>query len=107
MTTNTLRPIFQPNGDGYNMTLTGVLLMAAGALYGDPDETTPKGRKNAQTIVDGFLNAAFKGGFFQGDVLHTLLARNQTDRRTAELAQAACDAAGNDALLAIMAKAGF
>ncbi len=101
---NEIRPIFVPNGDGYDMTAVGVLLVSAGALYGDPTETTPKGRKKAQAMLDGILNAAFKGGFFQGDVLHTLLARNQTDRRTQALAQAACDAAGNDALVEVISR---
>ena len=102
-----LRTMYIPHGDGYAMNATGVLLCAADALYGDPGETTPEGQKNAKTLIDGFLNAAFKGGFFQGDVLHTLLARNKPDRRTCELAQAACDAAGNEAIAQAMKDAGF
>ncbi len=101
---NEIRPMFTPNGDGYDMTAVGVLLVSADALYGDPTETTPEGRQNARAMIDGILNAAFKGGFFHGDVLHTLLARNQPDRRTQALAQAACDAAGNDALIEVITR---
>ena len=67
--------IFRPNDDGgYDMTATGVLILAADTIYGDPGETTPEGQaNNATKIIDGILNAAYKGGFFQGDVLHTSL----------------------------------
>ena len=48
--------------------------------------------------LDGILNAARAGGFTQGDILRTLLARNQTTRRVAAMAQAAVDAAGDAAI---------
>lgn len=92
------QPMFRPNGDGYDVSAPGVLLMCADAIYGDPDETTPQGRKNAEAMIDGILNAAYRGGFFQGDILRTLLARNQPDARTKAMAEAACDAAGAEAI---------
>lgn len=102
---NNTRPMFIPNGDGYASSPAGVLLLAADALYGDPAETKPEGRKNASNLIDGILNAAYRGGFFQGDVLHTLLSRNNPDDRTKKMAQDACDAAGNDALVRIISGA--
>ena len=96
------RPMFKQTGDSFACSPAGVLLLAADCLYGDPDETTPEGRKNATKIIDGILHAAYVGGFFQGDVLHTLLSRNRPDARTKAMAQAACDAAGNDTLIKII-----
>ncbi len=102
---NQARQIFRPNNDGgYDMTATGVLILAADTVYGDPDETTPEGQANATKIIDGILNAAYKGGFFQGDVLHTLLARNKPDARTIKLCQDACDAAGSAELTRIISE---
>jgi hypothetical protein len=92
------KPMFTPNGDGYDITAPGVLLICANVIYGDPDETTAQGRTKAMAVIDGVLNAAYRGGFFQGDVLRTLLARNQPNARTVSLAQAACDAAGPEAI---------
>ena len=99
---NHTRPMFKQTSDGFACSPAGVLLLAAGCLYGDPTETTLEGRKNATKIIDGIVNAAYLGGFFQGDVLHTLLARNRPDARTKAMAQAACDAAGNEALIRII-----
>ena len=90
--------MFRPNGDGYDASPAGVLLLAAGAIYGDPTETTPQGIRNAHKMVDGILDAARAGGFKQGDILRTLLARNQTTPRLAAMAQAACAAAGPGAI---------
>ena len=88
------QPMFRPNGDGYDVSPAGVLLLAAGTIYGDPSETTPKGISNARTLMDGILTAAHDGGFKQGDILRTLLARNEVTHRLAAMARAACAAAG-------------
>ena len=92
------QPMFKPNGDGYDISPAGVLLLAAGTIYGDPTETTPQGISNARKLMDGILDAARAGGFKQNDILRTLLARNQPSQRLAAMAQAACAAAGAGAI---------
>jgi hypothetical protein len=96
-----LREMFTPNSDGYDVTMPGLILLCADAIYGD--DTPPSGQANAQAMMDAILGAAFAGGFKQGDILRTLLARNKPDRRTKLLAQAACDAAGTDRIRTAMA----
>ena len=99
------QPMFRPNGDGYDVSPAGVLLLAAGTIYGDPSETTPKGISNARTLMDGILTAARAGGFTQGDILRTLLARNETTHRLAAMARAACAAAGAVAIGEVLDRA--
>ena len=99
------QPMFTENGDGYDITPAGALLLAADTVYGDPSETTPQGMANAQALMDGILAAARAGGFMQNDILLTLLARKPITRRVAALAQAAVDAAGDEAMQAVFAKA--
>ena len=53
------------------------------------------------------LSAARAGGYPQGDILRTLLARNQPTRRVMVMAQAACDAAGDGALRDVFKRAGL
>ena len=92
------QPMFTDNGDGYDITPAGALLLAADTVYGDPTETTPQGISNARKLMDGILGAARAGGFKQNDILRTLLARNQPSQRLAAMAQAACAAAGVGAI---------
>ncbi|SFV15507.1 hypothetical protein [Pseudoduganella namucuonensis] len=101
----TTQPMFTPNGDGYDIAPAGVLLLAADTAYGPPHETTPQGMRNARTLMDGILDAARAGGYTQGDILRTLLARNQPTRRVQEMAQAACDTAGAAALTSVFERA--
>jgi len=91
MNMSTTAPLFKKDGDQYLCSLTGCLLLAAGAVYGDPRETTPRGRRNGQRLVDAILTAARKAGYTQGDILATLLARNQPSPRIAAMAKTACD----------------
>lgn len=94
-----LRTMFIQNGeDDYEITMPGALLLCADAFYGDPAETSPAGRTSAMEMIDAILGAAFSAGFTQGDVLRTLLARNNPDHRTKLLAQVACDIADSDAI---------
>lgn len=88
---NTLTPLFKKEGDRYLCSLAGCLLLAAGAVYGDPRETTPAGRSNGRKMMDAILAATRKAGYAQGDILATLLARNEPSSRIAEMATAACD----------------
>jgi hypothetical protein len=92
------QPMFKPNGDGYDISPAGVLLLAAETVYGDPRDTTPQGIGNARTLMDGILDAAHAGGFKQCDILRTLLARNQVTPRLAAMARTACAAAGPGAI---------
>lgn len=91
MTMNTSNQLFIQRGDQYLCSLAGCLLLAAGAVYGDPRESTPRGRANGRKMMDAILAAARKAGYTQGDILATLLARNEPSRRVAEMATAACD----------------
>lgn len=102
---STSQPMFTPNGDGYDISPAGVLLLAAETVYGPPHETTPEGVRKARALIDDMLAAARAGGFMQNDILLTLLARNQPTKRCAAMAQAACDAAGADALHGVLARA--
>lgn len=101
---NAIRPMFRPNGNGYDISATGVLLFCADVVYGDPDETSPTGSDNAQAMIDGILNAAYRGGFRQGDILQTMMAQGRTDERTLALAQLACDMAGGRAIADLFAR---
>ena len=88
---NPVNQLFIRQGDQYVCNLAGCLLLAAGAVYGDPRETTPQGRSNGRKMVDAILAAARAAGYAQGDILATLLARNQPSPRVAAMASAACD----------------
>ena len=101
------QPMFTDNGDGYDITPAGALLLAADTVYGDPTETTPQGMANARTLMDGILAAALAGGFMQNDILIMLLARKPITRSVAALAQAAVDAAGDEAMRTVFAQAGL
>ena len=73
------------------------------------DAADPKGADRFQWFIRAragaerrILSAARAGGFTQGDVLETMLARGQVTVKAKELAHAAIDAAGTDAVVAIM-----
>ena len=91
MTMSTSNPLFTQQGHQFLCSMAGCLLLAASAVYGDPCETTPRGRANGRKMMDAILGAARKAGYTQGDILATLLARNEPSRRVAEMAVAACD----------------
>ena len=101
-----IRPMTQKSPDGVDLiSPTGVLIAAANAIYGDPSETSAKGKQNAAKIIDGILSAAVDGGFKQRDILETLLSCNGRDERTLAMAQAACDAAGNHRIVNVITNA--
>jgi hypothetical protein len=96
----------QKTPDGVDfISATGVLILAANAIYGDPSETLARGKQNAAKIIDGILSTAVAGGFKQRDILETLLSRNGRDERTLAMAQAACDAADKEQLVSVIAGA--
>lgn len=94
----TMQPLFTPTagGDAYDIQPAGVLLILAGTVYGDPDETTPAGRARGKALIDAILTAARAGGFTQCDILATLLSRNKVSHRVKVMAVQACTAAGNE-----------
>lgn len=93
--------------DYFDITAPGVLFITAGTLYGNPAETTPEGMEKAKLLIDSILAASVAGGFKQRDILETLLAQKPHDRRTVNLAHAACDAAGPSAIREIFARFGL
>ena len=102
----TRQPLFTPNPDctdgGYLLSPAAVLLMMGSYAYESDDEIAPAGRARAQAALSAILSAARAGGFAQGDVLETMMARGEVSARVKELAHAAIDAAGADAVIAIV-----
>jgi hypothetical protein len=99
--------VFKPNGDGFDITPAGVLLLAAETVYGDPGDSTPEGRRHAQALLDEMMAAARAGGYAQCDILLTLVASGKLSRRLVVMAQEACDAAGPAAMREAFAKSGL
>ena len=100
------QPLYTNNPDcpdgGYLLSPAAVLLMMGSYAHEGDDEISPSGRARAQDALRRILSAARAGGFTQGDVLETMLARGKASVRVKELAHAAIDAAGADAVVAIM-----
>ena len=100
------QPLYTNNPDcterGYLLSPAGVLLMLGRYAYESDDEAAPAARVRTLDALRRILSAARAGGFTQGDVLETMLARGKVTVRAKELAHAAIDAAGTDAVVAIM-----
>ena len=100
------QPLYTNNPDctegGYLLSPAGVLLMVGSYAHEGDDEISPSGRARAQAALSAILSAARAGGFTQGDVLETLLARGEVSARVKELAHAAIDAAGADKVIAVV-----
>ena len=100
------QPLFTQNPNdtegGYLVSPAGVLLMVGSYAYEPDGETSPAGRARAKEALHRILSAARAGGFAQGDVLETMMARGEVSARVKALAHAAIDAAGADAVVAIM-----
>jgi hypothetical protein len=77
----------------------------AALIYADSNEMTNEGIRKAKNVIDEILAAAQLGGYRQCDMLRALLARNKPTQRMAEMAQAACDAAGDVAMDAVFKRA--
>lgn len=102
----TKQPLFKQNPDdaegGYLLSPAAVLLLV-GTMAHEPDgEISGQGRRNALDALARLLGAARAGGFTQGQVLETMFANGEISRRVKALAQAAVDAAGADAMAAIL-----
>jgi hypothetical protein len=88
--------MFKPNGDGYDVSPAGVILIIAGMVYGEDRATMSRaGIQNFTRLIDDVLAAARANGYPHEDILRTLLARNESGPRMVEMMQAACDAAGS------------
>jgi hypothetical protein len=82
MTTNT--PLFKrrPDGDSYDVQPAGIIMILADTVYGpDSASTPPTGKARAMESLAAIFRAARAGGFTQGDVLMTLLSRNEVSQR--------------------------
>ena len=101
------QPLFTPNPDcpegGYLISMPGVLLMMGAYAHAPDDEITPQGRAKAVDALGRILKAARAGGFTHGEILETVMARGEISHRVKELACAAVAAAGNEAMLEVVA----
>jgi hypothetical protein len=102
-----IQSMFTDNGDGYDISPAGVLILVANTAYGDPNETTRQGIQNSKQVINDMLAAARAGGFAQSDILLTLLARNKMTRQVLEMAQAACNAMSKKSMAEIFTRAGL
>lgn len=93
-----------PSGDHYLVNIAGVLLISGDAIYGDPTETTPQGRANAQRMVDRILSEAIARGFKHGDAILALMEKNQPCARLQNLARQAMDSIPKDVQSRIMSE---
>ena len=88
---------------GYLLSLPGVLALVGATAYEADDAVTPQGRANAKYALARILSAARAGGFTQGDLLDTLFSNGEISHRLRDMVYAAVDAAGNEAMLDIVA----
>ncbi|WP_426145274.1 hypothetical protein [Polaromonas sp. DSR2-3-2] len=87
------KPLFTPTADGIQPA--GVLILLASEIHENPG-VHQNGR--LQSHIDAMLTAARAGGFTQGDILATLLSKNEVSHRVKAMAVQASAAAGNEAL---------
>ena len=72
-----------------------MLILLASEIYENPG-LHKNGR--IQGRIDAMLTAARTGGFTHGDILATLLSKNEVSHRVKAMAVQACAAAGHEAL---------
>ena len=91
------KPLFTPTADGtaYDIQPAGVLILLAAEIHENPGL-----HQNArlQGHIDAMLTAARAGGFMQGDILATLLSKNEVSHQVKAMAVQACAAAGQEAI---------
>ncbi|WP_027997000.1 hypothetical protein [Simplicispira psychrophila] len=88
---------------GYLLSMAGVLALMGATAYEADDAVTPQGRANAKYGLARILSAARAGGFTQGDLLDTLFFNGEVSERLRDMVHAAVDAAGNKAMLEVVA----
>ncbi len=98
-------PMFKlhPDGEQYIVNLGGCVLIAGGAVFGDPTETTPQGRTNAMRLVERFLQEAEKRGFKHAATVWALMRRNDNSARLINLVRDALERLPNDVQAQIIA----
>lgn len=85
-----------PVGDGEYVPPATFILMCGYLLYAAKNADAGA-RSDARQLLDGVLAAASAGGFHRGDLLETLMSRNERTDRLRDLAHAAADAIGDTA----------
>jgi hypothetical protein len=88
-------------------TPQGMLLAAAEALHGAPEELTPEAQAISRSLIDGVLGAAGAARYAKSDLLATMLANCEITPRTLVMAHQACDAVDFDVLQDIFTTAGL
>ncbi|WP_428141347.1 hypothetical protein [Delftia acidovorans] len=98
-------PMFKlhPDGEQYIVNLGGCVLIAGGAVFGDPTETTPQGRTNAMRLVERFLQEAEKRGFKHAATVWALMRRNDNSARLINLVRDALERLPNEVQAEIIA----
>lgn len=74
----------------------GLFLMVARKVYGPQDDPNNvpgwTGRPAAEALIRDILSEARAGGYTRGDILHTLLAKDERSWRVEAMAREACNA---------------
>jgi len=97
MTIDKMPRIYTGNGDGFDVTPTGILLLAGDTAHGSPTQTTTIGRLKAADFIKRILSAATLAGYQHSDLLLTFLQWNIQSERVRTMAQEACGIAGGEA----------
>ncbi|VVE01440.1 hypothetical protein [Pandoraea terrigena] len=98
--------LFVKNGDEYLMSAGGTLLVAADAMYGPAEESTPEGRCRAAALADAILSVATERGFKSRDLFETMLARREVSDRVLELARKVDRCLGKDGFQVVLKRIG-
>ena len=89
-------PLGVPVGDDEYVPPATFILMCGYLLYA-AKKADAGARAYARQLLDGVLVAASAGGFHRGDLLETLMSRNERTDRLFNLAHAAAAAIGDTA----------
>lgn len=95
-------PLFIPNGDGYDVTAPGVMLILADMVYGKQDDPTWTGGPKTKAKLRSMLKAASDGGYRYSEELHARLIYGNRSKSTQDMAREACAAAGDETIFEIM-----
>jgi hypothetical protein len=96
MTSNKMQQMYTAKGDGFDISLAGILLLAGDTAHGNPAQTTIIGRLNAADFIKRILSAATLAGYQHSDLLLTLLQWNVQSERVGSMALEACNFAGDE-----------
>ena len=96
MTINKMQQLYTAKGDGFDVSLAGILLLAGDTAHGSQTQTTVIGRRNAADFIKRILSAATVAGYQHSDLLLTLLQWNVQSERVRSMAQVACDIADDE-----------